>query len=465
MMPGVGPDLVAPIRELLIRAPEGRDFLPLGVTINGSLSRDPDNPVRVDILRAGLAMGRITASNKYAPAILGITEVALTSAATTLKTSATTATEIVRRIGATGTLTITGPSAAGGTVRSLTATYSAVGTGAAVNEIQICTPTGVGSAGTFIIQIRLPSGAWASTTALAYSATGATIQTAIDVALGVANGAVGALVGGGSWTATTPLTTPTAFQLTFSGTGYAGLPQPAFRVLSSVTGNTAVPVVRSTLGVPAVGNITISALGINDVQQVNFPIASTAGNVVIEFTLASGVRTRTAPIAWNATDATYLASINSALDTATGVGSAIVATAISATDTDLGFVLTFSGTGYAALPQPLVAITTFPTSSTSYSVTHTTTGQAGAMVVGSLIQPTDGSQNIVTLYGNKYGQSTLNALLQSIDIQYPDLLVQGMVWSAMIINYPQDASLKAWLKASLRANGGVWMFDDDFISS
>jgi hypothetical protein len=69
--------------------------------------------------------------------------------------------------------------------------------------------------------------------------------------------------------------------------------------------------------------------------------------------------------AWNATDATYLAAINTALDTATGVVGGIVASAIPATDTDLGIRLTYSGVGYAGKAWTKAIVAVFPTSSTA----------------------------------------------------------------------------------------------------
>jgi hypothetical protein len=118
----------------------------------------------------------------------------------------------------------------------------------------------------------------------------------------------------------------------------------------------------------------LSTAASNDVQTVNFNIASTGGNVALRVPKPDGTIVQTAPAAWSATDATYLSNINSALDTATGVSGGIVASAISATDTDLGFKLTYSGTGYAGLPQAVAEVATLPTSSTSWNVVHTTVG-------------------------------------------------------------------------------------------
>ena len=102
----------------------------------------------------------------------------------------------------------------------------------------------------------------------------------------------------------------------------------------------------------------------------------------------------------------------------------------------------------------------------SYSVAMTTTGVDGRMVAGSLIQPTDGSETIVSLLrtGTKTGVSVFNALLSRIDVQYPQILINGVVRTSYILGYAgNDASTKAWIKAQLRAQGGKWVFDDDFL--
>ncbi len=101
-------------------------------------------------------------------------------------------------------------------------------------------------------------------------------------------------------------------------------------------------------------------------------------------------------------------------------------------------------------------------------MTRTTAGVNGAFTAGSWIQPTDGSQNIKTLLRSptKTGYWDLNALLQSIDIEYPEVLLRGFIRTAYIINYPTDSVFEAYMKAQIRANsGGYWQFDDDFVST
>ncbi len=131
--------------------------------------------------------------------------------------------------------------------------------------------------------------------------------------------------------------------------------------------------------------VACAAAAVNAVQKVEFGAAATAGTLKIGVRVGhryvngqfiGGYVIWTDAISWSGTDATYLAAINAALDALLG-SSKIVATAIAATDTDLGFVLTFSGTGYAGLPQPLVEVDASAlTSVTTTTVTSTTDGSA-----------------------------------------------------------------------------------------
>lgn len=98
-----------------------------GKLIDGVNSRDPaNNPIYT--LRPGLLMGKITATGLYAPSVIGVTTGAYTSGGTTLTVSLAQATEIVRRVGSsgTGTLNAIGPPSANGTVAVTAVTYSAV---------------------------------------------------------------------------------------------------------------------------------------------------------------------------------------------------------------------------------------------------------------------------------------------------------------------------------------------------
>lgn len=133
-LPGVQ-TVVTASHRIIFRDGVFNGFLSGGKIIDGTLSRDPGNTGDVNVLRPGLVMGKVTASGKYAPSILGTSNVAYTSGDTSIGLTAATATELVRRVGATGTFKLVGPPTAAGTVVTATVTYSAVNTTTGVATI------------------------------------------------------------------------------------------------------------------------------------------------------------------------------------------------------------------------------------------------------------------------------------------------------------------------------------------
>lgn len=125
-MPGIKTAYAATHR-IVIRQDLPCDFA-LGKVIDGSKSRDSSNTGDLDVLRPGTLMGKITSSGKYAPSILGVLQGAKSATDTSVTVTAAQATEIVRRVGSTGTLRFVGPPSAAGTVATFTETYSAVDT-------------------------------------------------------------------------------------------------------------------------------------------------------------------------------------------------------------------------------------------------------------------------------------------------------------------------------------------------
>ena len=93
-------------------------------SIDGTLSRDPGNTGDPPVPAPGLLMGKVTSSGKYAPAILGVTTNAEAIGSTPIEASAAVVTELVRRVGASGTFTPAAPPA-NGVIDSQTVTYSA----------------------------------------------------------------------------------------------------------------------------------------------------------------------------------------------------------------------------------------------------------------------------------------------------------------------------------------------------
>lgn len=146
-MPGVRTARSSDARRLLI-SDQGKILLPRGRVIRGAVSRDPLNTGDLDVLRAGLVMGMITSSGKFAPSILGLLTEASIASDTEIVVSAATATEIVRRIGTTGTFKLTGPPSAAGTVATETVTYSSVNT--TTGAITVTATTAAFVSGSFV---------------------------------------------------------------------------------------------------------------------------------------------------------------------------------------------------------------------------------------------------------------------------------------------------------------------------
>jgi hypothetical protein len=105
------------------------EFFPGGVIIDGGNARDPLNHGYPYELRAGVLLGKITASGKYGASVLGLTTAAVAAGATTLTVAPAVAQELVRRCGTTGSFKLTGPAtpgSAGGTVATQLVAYTAV---------------------------------------------------------------------------------------------------------------------------------------------------------------------------------------------------------------------------------------------------------------------------------------------------------------------------------------------------
>ena len=106
---------------------QAAQYAPSFYFFDGNLARDPDNNP-TSALRCGLVIGKITASGLYANSIIGITSADYTSGGTSLTLTAQAATELNRRVGASGTFTLEGAPTATGTIAKFTVTYSAINT-------------------------------------------------------------------------------------------------------------------------------------------------------------------------------------------------------------------------------------------------------------------------------------------------------------------------------------------------
>jgi hypothetical protein len=86
-------------------------------------------------LPPGQILGKVTATGRYAPSIIGVSQGAYTSGGLTLTLTPSQATELVRRVGASGTFNLVGPATPGGANNITVVTYSAVNTSTGVVTI------------------------------------------------------------------------------------------------------------------------------------------------------------------------------------------------------------------------------------------------------------------------------------------------------------------------------------------
>ncbi len=458
-IPGVGTAYTHTPREIWI-SKDRRTVMPAGRIIHGAVARDPLNTGDVNVLQAGMLMGKITASGLYAPSVIGTLGVTIVGTATQMNILGAGATEIARRCGASGTFKITGPPVAGGRVKTKTITYSAIGTGAGVNEVQTFTPDAAASAGTYRIKLQKPDGTYVWTQPIAFGATLAACQAAITLALGAVAGWVASSAGSAApWSAG-----PIALVLTASGAGYTAYDYPMCEIdITSLTGVTTMTSVETTKGVAAAQTAVVTAPGLaatNCVQVWTPNAAWTAGTMSFGF-----IHPTTGELVWltftYTTDlAGTLAAINVILDAAFGTG-AIVATG-GGNITSLTF--TYSGGVFAGREHTLPLVSYSGATGAASTTTFTNLGgYSMAFIAGSLIQPTDGSETPLAILDNPYGQQVTDDFGTNLDVEAKDLVIGGGVIDAsQILNYGSSTSIQAWIKSKLRAVGGPYVFDDDF---
>lgn len=126
-LPGIKSDREALLR-VVRKSGANVAYAPKPLVIDGAESRDLTNTGNTDVLQSGTLMGKITSGGKYAPSIIGLTAALHdTSAVTTTMTlPAAVITEIARRVGQSGNITIIGPATTGGTVNTETVAFSAI---------------------------------------------------------------------------------------------------------------------------------------------------------------------------------------------------------------------------------------------------------------------------------------------------------------------------------------------------
>lgn len=130
-LPGTKTVREAVPRRVLLQTPDKTHLITGGIIIDGGQSRDLGNVGDFDVLRAGLILGKLTASKRYAPSVVCLITVAYADPAVELTVGVDCAIEIVRRLGGVvGDMKLIGPPAALGVVATQAVTVTGVDTGA-----------------------------------------------------------------------------------------------------------------------------------------------------------------------------------------------------------------------------------------------------------------------------------------------------------------------------------------------
>jgi hypothetical protein len=154
----------------------------------------------------------------------------------------------------------------------------------------------------------------------------------------------------------------------------------------------------------------------------------------------------------------------------TGAAAASAATSVSTdVNTAAEIVRRIGASGTFKLTGPPATGGTVATQVVTYSAVNTTTGVitctalSAAAVSGSFIQPTDGSESIVTLLCEVDGLQIVDQTRTNrVDVFCGTLLAGGgTINTGMIVNYPSDPSLQEYVKTAIRTRSpGVTFLDD-----
>jgi hypothetical protein len=160
---------------------------------------------------------------------------------------------------------------------------------------------------------------------------------------------------------------------------------------------------------------------------------------------------------------------NSVLGQTTGATASAATTIQTDVNTAAEIVRRIGASGTFKLTGPPTAGGTVAVQVITYSAVNTSTGvitctaTSAAAVTASLIQPTDGSETILTMVTDLYGiKVTDQTNVNRVDVYDPRLLLGGgTINSQTIVNYPADSSLQAYVKSSIKAFAGGVTFSDD----
>lgn len=124
-------------------------------------------------------------------------------------------------------------------------------------------------------------------------------------------------------------------------------------------------------------------------------------------------------------------------------------------------------TGTFKLTGPAVAGGPIQQETVTYSVVVASTGVitctaiVNGYIIGSFVQPTDGSQTITSFMPDGFGTLVTDVDNNNITVQYPLLPISGVIQSTQLLPvWPSDSALQQRIVSQLNgAGGGQYVFD------
>ena len=212
------------------------------------------------------------------------------------------------------------------------------------------------------------------------------------------------------------------------------------------------------------GVITVTSLGAgaNEVHTITFDAAMTDGILDVTYWTSTGLPIPVA-VAWDTNIATTIAAWNTASTAAATVFAGEASVGAVMTGDATVPVLTFSGVGFAGLAPSEVSLadvgaTTGPVDASTVLTTAAVADTANDFIAGSFVQPDDGSEQIMGIQGVSYGVKVTDENDDEDDAECDKFIMGGALNTDVLINYPTDTSLIAWLQSELRDHGLGYTF-------
>jgi hypothetical protein len=241
-----------------------------------------------------------------------------------------------------------------------------------------------------------------------------------------------------------------------------------FKVVGPPTrGGTVATRACSYSGTAAGGTITLASNSAVQEVQTGTPSAEPASGT---YTISYNGETTDA-IAYNAA----VATIQAALDGLPNVTASDITVSDSSIQSGDAITYTFANTlgNVEMLTHNTALLLNSSAEQVNVTMAETTPGEitgnstlGATFIADSLIMPADGSEHPLTILADqKYGLQVteIKDRTTNVDVEFSPL-IGGQIKSSQMVDYPDEQSLRTWLKETKlnAANAGRFRFDDDY---